>query len=102
VGFFSLAGTLSSEKHGRVFRDQVIRHIENAFCATIGDGLVEQTELIPLPSSPTRREIAAFSITTGLFAENLLGSCCQVDRRILAAINAELFGIFDRFVKIDH
>ena len=43
-------------------RDQVIRHIEDALRATIGDRLAEKPERISFPSEPTRREIAAFSV----------------------------------------
>ncbi len=49
-------------------RDQVIWHVEDALCATIGDGLVEKPELIPFPSKPTRPEIAAFSV--------IVARCC--------------------------
>src|SRR5947209_5890823 len=42
--------------------DQVIRQVEDALSATIGDRLVEKPVLIPFPREPTRREIAAFSV----------------------------------------
>ena len=44
------------------YRDQVIWHVEDALCTTVGDRLVEKPEFIPFPSEPTRREIAAFSV----------------------------------------
>ena len=44
------------------YKDQVIRHIEDALCPTIGDRLVETPKLIPFPSKPTRPEIAALSV----------------------------------------
>jgi len=47
---------------GSARRDQVGWHIEDALSATIGDRLVEKPELISLPSEPTRREIATFSV----------------------------------------
>jgi hypothetical protein len=39
----------------------LIRHIEDALRATIGDRPVEKPEFIPFPSEPTRREITTFS-----------------------------------------
>jgi hypothetical protein len=43
-------------------RDQLIWHVEDALRATIGDRLVEKPELIPFPSEPARREIAALAV----------------------------------------
>jgi hypothetical protein len=60
--FLSLAGTLSSAKHSRVLRNQIVWHIEDALSATIGDRLVEKPEFIPFPGEPTRREIATFEV----------------------------------------
>jgi hypothetical protein len=56
------------------YGDQVIWHIEDALCATIGDRRVEKPERVSFPSEPTRPEIAALSVIVarcGVAKENL-------------------------------
>jgi hypothetical protein len=60
--FLSLAGTPSSAKRGRVLRDKIIWHIEDALSSTIGDRLVEKPEFIPFPSKSAPPKITTFEV----------------------------------------